>query len=128
MTQWLNNNKVGFCLLRMLLQALDCFCYASEVKVAQSCPPLCDPMDYTAHGILQARIQERVTFPFSRGSSQLRDQTQVSRIAGRFFTSGAMREANRTGGDCQRPITGFKILCRETYLSCPQQSLYLMKS
>ena len=39
------------------------------------------------HGILQARILEWVAFPFSRGSSQSRDQTQVSRIAGRFFTS-----------------------------------------
>ena len=50
-------------------------------------------MDYTVHGILQARILERVAFPFSRESSQLRDQTQVSRIAGGFFTSGATREA-----------------------------------
>ena len=47
----------------------------------------CDPMDYTAHGILQARILEWVAFPFSRGSSQLRDQTWVPHIAGRFFTS-----------------------------------------
>ena len=39
-----------------------------EVKVAQSCPTLCDPMDYTVHGILQARILEWVAFPFSRGS------------------------------------------------------------
>ena len=39
------------------------------------------------HGILQARILEWVAFPFSRGSSQPRDQTQVSRIAGGFFTS-----------------------------------------
>ena len=59
----------------------------SEVKVAQSCPTLCDPMDYRVHGILQARILERVAFPFSKGSSQLRDQTQVSHIAGGFFTS-----------------------------------------
>ena len=59
----------------------------SEVKVAQSCPTLCDPMDYTAHGILQARILEWVAFPFSRGSSRPRDQTQVSRIAGIFFAS-----------------------------------------
>ena len=44
-------------------------------------------MDYTIHGILQARILEWVAFPFSRGSSQLKDQTQVSCIAGRFFTS-----------------------------------------
>ena len=40
------------------------------MKVAQSCPTLCDPMGYTAHGILQARILEWVDFPFSRGSSQ----------------------------------------------------------
>ena len=52
-------------------------------------------MDYTVHGILQARILERVAFPFSRGSSQPRDQTQVSRIAGRFFTIWATREARK---------------------------------
>ena len=44
-----------------------------KVKVAQSCPTLCDPMDYTVHGILQARILEWAAFPFSRGSSQPRD-------------------------------------------------------
>ena len=37
-----------------------------KVKVAQSCPTLCDPMDYTVHGVLQARILEWVAFPFSR--------------------------------------------------------------
>ena len=42
-------------------------------------------MDYTVHGILQVRILEWVAFPFYRGSSQPRDQTQVSCIAGRFF-------------------------------------------
>ena len=52
-----------------------------KVKVAQLCPTLCDPMDSTVHGILQARILEWVAFPFSRGSSQPRDQTQVSYIA-----------------------------------------------
>ena len=104
------------------------------VKVAQSCLTLCDPMDYTVHGILQARILEWAAFPFSRGSSQPRDRTQVlhirwnldqlshkgsprilewvaypsssrssrprhqtrvSCIAGRFFTTWAMREAWR---------------------------------
>ena len=57
---------------------------------------LCNPMDLEfpmVHGILQARILEWVAFPFSRGSSQSRDQTQVSRVAGRFFTSWATREA-----------------------------------
>ena len=42
------------------------------MKVAQSCPTLCDPKDYTVHGILQARILEWLAFPFSRGSSQPR--------------------------------------------------------
>ena len=61
----------------------------SEVKVAQSCLSLCDHMDYTytVHGILQARILEWVDAPFSRGSSQPRDRTQVFCIAGGFFTS-----------------------------------------
>ena len=58
-----------------------------KVKVSQSCPTLCDPMDYTVHGILQGRILEWVAFPSARGSSQPRERTQVSCIAGRFFTS-----------------------------------------
>ena len=61
----------------------------SEVKVTQSCLTLCNPMDYTVHGILQARILEWVAFPFSRGSSQPRNRSQVSCIAGGFFTSWA---------------------------------------
>ena len=47
-------------------------------KVAQLCLTLCNPTDYTIHGILQARILAWVAFPFSSGSSQPRDQTQVS--------------------------------------------------
>ena len=46
-----------------------------KVKVAQLCPTICDPMDCTVHGVLQARILEWVAFPFSRGSFQPRDQT-----------------------------------------------------
>ena len=57
--------------------------HSSESEVAQLCPTLCDPMDSTVHGILQARI----AFPFSRGSSQPRDQAQISHIAYGFFTS-----------------------------------------
>ena len=65
----------------------------SEVKwKSLSCVWLCDPTDYTVHGILQARILEWVAFPFSRGFSQPRDRTQVSCIAGGFFTSWATRE------------------------------------
>ena len=58
----------------------------SESESRSVFPTLCDPKDYTVHGILQARILEWVAFPFSRGSSQTRDQTRGSCIAGRFFT------------------------------------------
>ena len=71
-------------------------------EVTQSCPTLCDPMDYSlpgfsVHGILQARILEWVTISFSRGSSQPRDQSQVSHIAGRCFNLWATREAGSLG-------------------------------
>ena len=66
--------------------------------VTQSCPTLCDPMDCSppgpsVHGILQARVLEWVAMPSSRGSFQLRDQTQVSQNAGGFFIVWATREA-----------------------------------
>ena len=55
------------------------------------------------HGILQARILEWVAFTFSRGSSQPRDRTQVSCIAGRVFTNWAAREAH------SKSKTGFEV-------------------
>jgi len=57
--------------------------FFEPVKVAQSCPTtLCNPIDYTVHGILQTRILEWVAVPFSRGSSHPRDRIQVSHTAG----------------------------------------------
>ena len=49
-------------------------------------------MDYTIHGIVQARILERVAVPFSKGSPQPKDQTQVSSTVGTFFNSWATRK------------------------------------
>ena len=66
--------------------------YTHKVKVTQLCLTLCDPMDCTVRGILQARILEWVAIPFSRESSQTRDQTQVSWIAGGLFTIWTPRE------------------------------------
>ena len=64
--------------------------------ISGSLRPLdCSPPDSSVHGILQARIQEWVAIPFSRGSSLPRDQTQVSCITGRFFTIWATREAHK---------------------------------
>ena len=56
-----------------------------KVKCPLLCLTPCNPMDYTVHGILQARTLEWVAFPFSRGFSQPREWTQVFHIAGRFF-------------------------------------------
>ena len=69
----------------------------SESEVAQSCPTLCDPMDCSLpsssiHGIFQATVLEWIAISFSRGSSQPRDQTQVSRTVDRHFTIWATRE------------------------------------
>ena len=63
-------------------------------KAAQTCPTLCNPMDYTVHEILQARILEQVAYPFSSGSSRPKNWTRVSCIAGGFFTNRATREAH----------------------------------
>ena len=73
--------------------------HAAQCSVAQSCPPLFDTMDCSppgssVHGILQARILQRVAMPSSRESSQPRDPTRVSCIAGRFFNNWATTEAH----------------------------------
>ena len=68
-----------------------------KVKVAQSCLTLYDPMDYTVPGILQARIREWAAFPSSRGSSQPRDRTQVSHIAGGSLPAEPQGEPQNTG-------------------------------
>ena len=69
-----------------------------KVKVAQSCPTLCDSIDCSppgssAHGILQTRILEWEAIPFSRGSSRPTNQARVSCTVGSFFTIWATREA-----------------------------------
>ena len=69
-----------------------------QSETAQSCLTLCDTMDCSlpgpsVHGILQAILLEWIAIPFFRGSSQLRDQTQVSPIAGEFFTNWTTKEA-----------------------------------
>ena len=68
-----------------------------RTKSLQSCPTLCDPMDYSPSGssvlgILQERTLERVAMPSSRESSRHRDRTRAATspaLAGRFFTTSA---------------------------------------
>ena len=76
----------------------------TRVLVSQSCLTLCYPVDWgppgsSVRGLLQVRLLECVAISFSRGSSWPRDRTQVSCIAGRFFTVWATREAP------QKPLT-----------------------
>ena len=80
-----------------LLKSIFLFLVVVEL-VAQLCPTVCDPVNCSppgssVHGILQARILEWIAIPFSRWSSQPRDQIQVSWTAGRFFTIWATWEA-----------------------------------
>ena len=73
--------------VRQVLLKYELLCYESKSEAAQSCLTLCDPMDCSlpessVHGIFQARTLEWVAISFFRGSSQPRDQTQVSLIVG----------------------------------------------
>ena len=83
------------------------------VLVVQLCQTLCDPKDCippgsSVHGILQARILEWVANAFARGSSQPRDQTQVSWIVGGFFTVWTTREAPWSRHYDLNVLTGWK--------------------
>ena len=74
--------------------------FALLKSLAQLCPTLCNPVDYSPpgsciHGILQARILEWVAISFSRGSFWPRDRTQVSCIAGRVTWEARMMALQR---------------------------------
>ena len=68
-----------------------------KVKVAQSRPTLCDPMDYTVHGILQARILEWIAFPFSRGSSNPRMKPRSSALQADSLPAEVQGKSKNTG-------------------------------
>ena len=99
------------CLLGCLfIITMPCNQSESESEVTQSCLTLHDPMDcsppgFSVHGILQATVLEWVAISFSRGSSQPRDRTQVSHIAGRRFNLWATREV-KDDGKLQQPNSG----------------------
>ena len=85
----------------------NCFCFLYKIKgkllIAQSHPTLCNSTDCSpagsfVKGVLQGRILEWVVSPFSRGSSQNRDWTQVSCIVGRFFTICTKLSLKNKGG------------------------------
>ena len=105
--------------------------YVFMSLVAQLCPTLCDPMDCSppgssVHGILQARIWEWVAISFSRGSSQARDQTQVSHTEGRFFTDWATRETQISCINIKKKKKLWSkeyVLCNSTYIKFKNRGL-----
>ena len=68
-----------------------------KVKVAQSSLTLCNPVDSTVHGILQARILEWVAFPFSRGSSQTRNWTSSPSLQADSSSAESQGKPKNTG-------------------------------
>ena len=99
LSKWQSKQKISWNTLyfentiTQLADLIDlCKTLYSKMKVTQLCPTLCDPMEYTVHGILQARILEWVAYPFSRGSSWPRNWTGIC-TAGRLFTNWAIKEA-----------------------------------
>ena len=81
------------------------------MKVAQSCLTLCDPMDYTVHGILQARILEWVAYLFSSGSSRPRHQTgspalQEDSLPTELFIAAAAAKSHQSCSTLCNPTDG----------------------
>ena len=93
----------------------------SEMKVAQLFPSFCEPMDCIVHGILQARIVEWVAFPFSRGSSQPRDQTQASLAAALQVDSLPAEPPGKTFN-----CVGWAIYLLTVHLPHPQECWVLL--
>ena len=126
------------------------FLWKQSVLVIQLCLTLCDPMDSSpsgssVHRILQARIMEWAAMPYSRGSSQLRDGTQVFCIAGSFFffffTVWATREVVKAtliciknflplkwqaGFLCFEGAGGWGLLGEEYQVRKPESRIYLV--
>ena len=77
-----------------------------KVKVAHSCSALCDPMDYTVHGILQARILEWVAFPFSRGSPNPGIEPKSPTLQANSLLSEPQGKQKNTGVGCHFLLQG----------------------
>ena len=98
-------------------------CIHMRAKSLQLCLTLCNPMDCSppgpfVHGILQERILELVVIPFSRRSSQPRDQIRVFFIAGGFFTAWATTAAQKQKKYLQNRKTFHRL--REWTYGCQQ--------
>ena len=89
------------------------------LKVTQSCPTLYNPMDCTVYGIAQARILQWVAFPFSRGSSQPRDDLSHSLPSQAFPGSSAGKESACNAGDPSSILESWRFPWRRHRLPTP---------
>ena len=99
-------------------------------EVAQSCLTLCDPIDcsvpgFSVQGIFQATVLEWIAISFSRGSSQPRARTQVSRIVDRCFTSYRCNE-KKSWFHLWFKLTVFKVFPPILIFSCLMKSMWIM--
>ena len=93
---WLHCHPLHSTLTQLASQEGPWWWWFSRSVMSNSCDPMdCGPPGSSVHEILQARVLEWVAISFSRGSFTPRNQTRVSRTAGRFFTDWAMRESLR---------------------------------
>ena len=106
-----------------------------KVKVTQHLT-LCDPMNYTVHGLLQARTLELVAIPFSRGSSQPRNRTQVSCTAGFSLQAEPQGKPKNTGMGSLSLLQGIfltpelnrgLLYCRQILYQLSYQGNYKLK-
>ena len=106
-----------------------CACLLSQLCLTLCDPTDCSPPGSSVHGILRARILEWVAMPSARGSSQPRDRTQVSYIAGGFFTIWATREAlvNLSISASKNIICGLEIVHKHVLASLSSGCLCLQK-
>ena len=94
--QWLSWSRIHLQFWRYRKRGFDT--WVRKIPWRKSCLTLCNPMDYSLVGVIREGIS------FSRGSSQPRDRSWVSHIAGRCFTIWATREALLPGGGHGNPL------------------------
>ena len=126
-TEHLSSSLIGLpsSSLQVLVTPFLCVCACAR-SVVQSCPTLCNPMDYSllgssVHGILQAKILEWVGIPFSRGSSQSRDWTWVTCIVRQILYHCPTWEASLL----PRLPSLIKMMVKAPCLCCYPEKLHL---
>ena len=114
-------------LLYKILNIVPCYFCCCCCLVTKLCPTLCNPMscsplDSSVHGISQARILKRVAIFLSRGSSRTRDQTWVSCLTGRFFTT---ESPGRPGFKIDKSLSFIYFIYGSIHLLIPYSQLIL---